>query len=248
MIHYKTQQEIEIMQKAGKLVHDTLEKVSSWIKPGITTAELDAIAEEYIRSHDGIPGFKGYDGFPATLCISVNEEVVHGIPGKRILKEGDIVSIDCGAIVEGYYGDHARTFAVGKIPDAYQHLIEVTEECLYKGIEKAVVGNHLQDIGYVIQTHAESHGFSVIRSLVGHGIGRKLHEDPQVPNYGYSGRGLQLKPGLAIAIEPMINLGTHEIKTLRDGWTVVTVDGKVSAHFEHTLVITENGPLVLTKE
>lgn len=246
MIRYKSEHEISIMQKAGKLVHDTLEEVSTWIKPGVTTAKLDAIAEDYIRSHNGLPGFKGYNGYPATLCVSVNEEVVHGIPGSRILKEGNMVSIDCGTIVDGYYGDHARTFSVGEIPEVWKRLMTVTEECLNFGICKAISGNHLLDIGHAIQTHAEEHGFSVIRSLVGHGIGRKLHEEPQVPNYGHPGRGMRLKPGLVIAIEPMINLGTHEVETLRDGWTIVTRDRKVSAHFEHTIAVTENEPLILT--
>ncbi|MGC9512339.1 MAG: type I methionyl aminopeptidase [Fidelibacterota bacterium] len=246
MIRYKSQHEIQIMRKAGKLVHDTLVEVSKWIKPGISTAKLDAIAEDYIRSHHGLPGFKGYNGYPATLCVSVNEEVVHGIPGPRILKEGDMVSIDCGTIVDGYYGDHARTFSVGELPEDWKRLMTVTEECLNIGIRKAVSGNHLLDIGYAIQTHAEGHHFSVIRSLVGHGIGRKLHEEPQVPNYGHPGRGMRLKPGLVIAIEPMINLGTHEVETLQDGWTIVTRDRKVSAHFEHTIAVTENEPLILT--
>jgi methionyl aminopeptidase len=246
MIRYKSQHEINIMRKAGKLVHDTLVEVSKWIKPGVTTAKLDAIAEDYIRSHQGLPGFKGYNGFPATLCVSLNEEVVHGIPGPRILREGDLVSIDCGAIVEGYYGDHARTFTAGDIPDEWKKLMTVTEECLSMGIRQAVAGNHLLDIGYAIQTHAEKHGFSVIRTLVGHGIGRKLHEEPQVPNYGYPGRGMRLKPGLVLAIEPMINLGTHEVETNDDGWTIVTKDRKASVHFEHTIAVTENEPLILT--
>lgn len=246
MIYYKTKDEIAIMKTAGQIVNETLCMLEEHIKPGVTTAELDTLAETFIRDHHAIPGFKGYNGFPATLCTSVNEEVVHGIPGNRVLKDGDIISIDCGTIYQGYYGDHARTFPVGKISEVLQRLLDTTYQSLLNGIAAAQPGAFLGDVGYAVQTTAEKEGFSVVRSLVGHGVGRNLHEDPQVPNYGKPGKGLKLRSGLVIAIEPMINLGTHDVFTKSDGWTIVTRDKKASAHYEHTITITEDGPVILT--
>jgi methionyl aminopeptidase len=247
MIYYKTAEQIELMRAAGKIVHDTLCMLEQWIVPGMNSLKLDKLAEEYIRSQGATPSFKGYGGFPATLCISRNEEVVHGIPKKSVyFLDGDIVSIDCGAFLKGYHGDHARTYAVGNVSPQKQHLMDVTKQSLMLGIEKAVVGNHLSDIGHAVQTYAESQGYSVVRELVGHGIGQRLHEDPQVPNYGKPGRGIILKEGLVIAIEPMVNMGKAAVKTLSDSWTIVTRDKQASAHFEHTIVITKKGPEILT--
>jgi|SRR5690554_3298655 len=247
MIELKTPSQIAIMRKAGKIVADTLELMRENVRPGVTTGELDRIGEEYIRKCGAIPAFKGYNGFPATLCTSVNEEVVHGFPGLRTLQSGDIISIDCGAIYDGYVGDAAITLPVGEISDEKKKLLQVTEESLYKGIAQAIFGNRLYDISHAIQTHVEAHGLSVVRDYVGHGIGRAMHEDPQVPNYGKPGRGPRLAIGMVLAIEPMVNLGTYEVKVLDDHWTVVTKDGKASAHFEHTVAITENGPEILTR-
>ena len=235
------------MRRAGKVVKDTLCMLEAYINPGIETIELDRLAEAYIRSQGAIPGFKGLYGFPATLCISVEDEVVHGIPGKRILKEGEIVGIDVGSIVDGYYGDHARSFAVGEIDEAHKKLMSVTKESLIKGIEQAKPGNRIGDIGHAIQLHAESNGYGVVTELVGHGIGTKLHEDPQIPNYGQKGSGPKIKEGMCFAIEPMINMGSAEVFTKSDQWTICTVDGKPSAHFEHTITITKNGAEILTK-
>ena len=235
------------MRRAGKVVKDTLCMLEAYINPGIETIELDRLAEEFIRSQGAIPGFKGLYGFPATLCISVEDEVVHGKPGKRILEEGEIVGIDVGSIVEGYYGDHARSFAVGEIDEAHKKLMLVTKESLIKGIEQAKPGNRIGDIGHAIQSHAESNGYGVVTELVGHGIGTKLHEDPQIPNYGSKGTGPKIKEGMCFAIEPMINMGTAEVFTKSDQWTICTVDGKPSAHFEHTITITKNGAEILTK-
>ncbi|MCF7832882.1 MAG: type I methionyl aminopeptidase [Candidatus Marinimicrobia bacterium] len=247
MIYYKSAEQIELLRAAGKIVHDTLCMLETWIKPGMNSLKLDELAEEYIRSQNAVPSFKGYGGFPATLCISRNEEIVHGIPSKSTyLLDGDIVSIDCGALLKGYHGDHARTYAVGNVSPEKQRLMDVTRQCLVLGIEKAVIGNHLSDIGHAIQTYAESQGYSVVRELVGHGIGQRLHEDPQVPNYGKAGRGIILKEGLVIAIEPMVNMGKVGVRTLSDGWTIVTRDRKPSAHFEHTIAITKKGPNILT--
>lgn len=247
MIIIKSEREIECLREAGRIVAETLAKVSAAAVFGITTLELDRIAEEYIRSCGAVPAFKGYHGFPGTICASVNEEVVHGIPGLRKLKNGDNVSIDVGAVINGYNGDAAITLAIGEINADVQKLLDVTEESLYKGIAQALVGNRLSDISHAVQAHAESYGYGVVRDLVGHGIGRNMHEDPQIPNYGIPGRGPRLKSGMALAIEPMINLGTYEVETLDDGWTVVTRDAKRSAHFEHTIIITEQGPQILTK-
>ncbi len=247
MIYYKSAENIKLMKAAGKIVHDTLCMLESWIVPGANSLKLDKLAEEYIRSHDAIPSFKGYSGFPATLCISRNEEVVHGIPNKKTnLRDGDIVSIDCGALLKGYHGDHARTYAVGNVSPEKQRLMDVTKHSLALGIEQAVIGNHLSDIGHAVQTYVESQGYSVVRELVGHGVGQRLHEDPQVPNYGKAGRGIVLKAGLVIAIEPMVNMGKAGVRTLSDGWTIVTRDRKPSAHFEHTIAITDEGPIILT--
>lgn len=247
MIILKSQRELNYLRDAGKIVAETLAELKKAVKPEVTTQELDTIAEDYIKSCGAIPAFKGYQGFPGNICASVNEEVVHGIPGLRKLKNGDTISIDMGAVINGYYGDAAITVPVGEIDSELQQLLKVTEESLYKGIEQAVVDNHLGDISHAVQSHAEQYGFGVVRDYVGHGIGRKMHEDPQIPNYGLPGRGPRLKSGMTLAIEPMINLGTHEVKVLKDGWTVVTADRKSSAHFEHTIAITPEGPEILTK-
>lgn len=216
------------------------------IKPGMTTKDLDRMAEEKIRKLGGKPAFKGYRGFQATLCTSVNEEIVHGIPSSRVLKAGDIIGVDCGAIFEGYYGDAAKTLPVGKIDEESAKLIQVTKEALEKGVQEVQAGNRIGDIAAVIQRHAESHGYGVVRDFVGHGIGRQLHEEPQVPNFGLPHTGLRLSPGMVLALEPMFNLGTHEVKILEDGWTAVTADGKRSAHFEHTVALTPQGGEVLS--
>ncbi|MDU2065008.1 MAG: type I methionyl aminopeptidase [Sporomusaceae bacterium] len=247
MIILKSEREIAFMREAGQIVAGTLAAMRKAAGVGITTLELDQIAEKYIRSCGALPAFKGYQGFPGTICASVNEEVVHGIPGLKKLKNGDTVSIDVGAVINGYNGDAAITLPIGDVDEDVLKLLKVTEESLYKGIEQANVGNRLSDISHAVQQHAESHGYGVVRDLVGHGIGRKMHEDPQIPNYGIPGRGPRLKSGMTLAIEPMINLGTHEVKTLGDGWTVVTSDSKWSAHFEHTIVLTDQGPEILTK-
>lgn len=247
MINIRTASEIEKMRKSCRIVRDTLRLVEKHIKPGVSTLELDQIAEDYIRSQGAIPGFKGLYGFPASLCISVEDEVVHGIPGKRTLKEGEIVGIDVGALKEGYYGDHARTFAVGVVSEEKLQLMKVTYECLYKGISMARPGNRIGDIGSAIQVHAEKHGYGVVRELVGHGIGTDLHEDPQIPNFGSSGSGALIKKGMCFAIEPMINMKTPDVYTKGDNWTVCTKDGKPSVHFEHTITITSNGASILTE-
>lgn len=246
MIVIKSDIEIEYMRLAGKVVAMTLGKIQEVIKPGVTTGYIDNFAEKFIIAQNAIPAFKGLYGFPATLCISVNEEVVHGIPGDRVLQEGDIVSIDCGAKVNGFCGDAARTYPVGKISNQAQLLIDVTKQSFFKGIEFARVGKRLEDISYAVQTHVESHGFSVVRDYVGHGIGRAMHEDPQVPNYGKPGRGVRLVKGMCLAIEPMVNAGGFKVKTLSNDWTVVTSDGSLSAHYENTIVIQDGGPEILT--
>ncbi len=248
MIEIKSPAELETMREAGRITAGALRVVGEAVRPGVTTGELDALAEEYIRSQGARPAFLGYHGFPATLCISVNEEVVHGIPGKRRLVEGDIVSVDCGAIVDGYYGDAAMTFPVGTIADEARHLLDVTRASLEAGIARCRAGMRLHDIGAAVQATVERAGFSVVREYVGHGIGRQMHEDPQVPNYGQPGTGPTLRSGMVLAIEPMVNAGGHEVRSLEDGWTVVTCDGSLSAHFEHTVAVTEGGPLVLTRE
>jgi len=247
MIICKTQRELGIMREAGRIVALTHQELKKHIKPGITTKELDAIAENFIRSHDAIPSFKGYNGFRGSICASVNEELVHGIPGDRVLNEGDIISIDIGAKYNGYHGDSAWTYAVGEISDGAKRLLEVTEESLYKGLNEAKPGDRLSNISHAIQTYVEEHNFSVVREYVGHGVGQELHEDPQIPHYGPPNKGPRLKPGMVLAIEPMVNAGTRYVKTLADDWTVVTVDGKMCAHFEHTIAITETGYEILTK-
>ncbi len=242
MVSLKTQREIDLMREAGRISAMALKVAGEAARPGASTYDIDLAARKYIESQDAIPNFLGLYGFPATACVSINNEVIHGIPSKkRILKEGDIVSIDLGAAKNGYNGDNAATFAVGKISDAAQRLIDTTRESLYVGLKQAVAGNRVGDIGYAVQTYCEERGFSVVRDYVGHGVGRELHEDPSVPNFGSAGRGVRLLPGMTIAVEPMINEGTFEVSSLKDGWTVVTKDGSLSAHFEHTVAITKDG-------
>jgi len=247
MIGIKTKEEIGLMEKACSIVSETLCHLEQYIKPGIKTIELDNIAEDYIRGKNAIPGFKGLYGFPATLCISVEDEVVHGIPKNKVLLEGDIVGIDVGAIVDGYYGDHARTFEVGNVSEEKKQLMKVTKKSLELGIQACSPGNKIGDIGFVIQNYAEDHGYGVVRELVGHGIGKKLHEEPQIPNFGDKDTGPVIKEGMCFAIEPMINLGTEKIYTKSDQWTICTQDGLPSAHFEHTIVVTSDGNKILTQ-
>lgn len=246
MIICKSGQELVYMREAGRVVAGALAEVARAVKPGVTTAELDRIAEEYILSMGARPAFKGLYGFPATICASVNEQVVHGIPGLKKLANGDIISIDIGAEINGYFGDSAQTFAVGDVAPEVQKLIDVTREALARGIQMARAGSRLSDISHVVQSYVEENGFSVVRDYVGHGIGKKMHEEPQVPNFGRPGRGPRLKPGMTLAIEPMVNMGTYQVHTLTDNWTVVTGDGKPSAHFEHTIAITDDEPVILT--
>tara|TARA_B100000029_G_scaffold303157_1_gene296000 strand:+ start:1734 stop:2477 length:744 start_codon:yes stop_codon:yes gene_type:complete len=247
MIHLKNKFEVEKMYVAGQIVKETLFLIEENIKEGISTLELDRIAEEYILSKNAIPGFKGLYGFPATLCISIDDEVVHGIPKNRFLKKGEIVSVDVGSIYEDYYGDHAKTFVVEKTSDDKNNLVKNTLKCLELGIEQVKVGNYIGDIGFAIQQFAESCGYGVVRDLVGHGIGNKLHEDPQVPNFGAKGQGARIEEGLCIAIEPMINMASPEVYTKKDNWTVCTADGMASAHFEHSVAVLNNKVKVLTK-
>jgi methionyl aminopeptidase len=242
MIILKTPDEIEIMAKASRLVAKTLQVLKQEVRPGVTTEELDRLAEDFIRAHGGLPAFKGYRNYPKTLCASVNEQVVHGIPSKRTLKEGDIIGLDLGAIVDGFYGDSAVTVTVGAVDSKVAELLRVTEEALYAGIAQAVVGNRLSDISYAVQQHVEAAGFSVVTDFVGHGIGRQLHEEPQVPNYGTPGQGPRLQVGMVLAIEPMVNMGSSGVRILDDRWTAVTRDGSLSAHFEHTIAIQAHGP------
>ncbi|MCP9442492.1 MAG: type I methionyl aminopeptidase [Nitrospira sp.] len=242
MIILKTPAEIEIMAQASRVVAEVLQVVERAVSPGISTEELDQIAEKEIRARGAIPAFKGYRNYPKTLCVSVNEQVVHGIPSKRKLKEGDIVGLDLGAIVGGFYGDSAVTVAVGRVSEDVLRLIKVTEQALYLGIEQAVVGNRISDISHAVQRHVESAGYSVVTEFVGHGIGRQLHEEPQVPNYGKPGQGPRLQSGMVLAIEPMVNMGGSAVRILDDRWTAVTVDGSLSAHFEHTIAVQPNGP------
>ena len=246
MVKIRTKREINLIAESNKIVAETLDMLSENIKPGVKTIDLDKLAEEFIMSRGARPAFKGYMGFPSTLCISIDDEVVHGIPNGKILKEGQIVSIDCGAKKNSYYGDSARTFAVGIIDSKKQDLMMVTKESLMRGIDVAKEGNYVSDIGHAVQTYVESHGYSVVRDLVGHGIGTELHEEPQVPNYGKPKQGHRLQTGMCLAIEPMINAGAKEIYTDSDGWTVKTKDGSASAHFEHTIAITENGAKILS--
>jgi methionyl aminopeptidase len=247
LIILKSQDEIKKMAAAGRIVAEVLEEIRNMVAPDVTTLELDKFVESYIKSKGATPAFKGYRGFPASICTSVNEQVVHGIPSSERLRKGDIVSLDTGVYYKGFYGDAALTLTVGEVSNAAEKLLSVTEKSLYLGIEKAVAGNRLFDISSAIQNQAESEGFSVVRSFVGHGIGRELHEDPQIPNFGRQGDGPMLKEGMTLAIEPMVNAGTWDVEILDDGWTAVTKDKKLSAHFEHTVAITSNGPVILTK-
>lgn len=248
MIVLKTVRELSIMREACRISAQALQLIGKAIEPGITTAELDRLAEKFILSQGAVPNFKNYHGYPATACISINNEVIHGIPtGKRKIKEGDIVSVDLGALFEGYHGDNAATFACGEISDEAQRLINATRESLYEGIKMARAGGRVGDISNAIQSYVEARGYSVVRDFVGHGVGTSLHEAPEVPNFGIAGRGVRLMPGMTLAIEPMINVGTHEVKVMPDGWTVLTKDGSLSAHFEHTVAITPEGPQIMTK-
>jgi methionyl aminopeptidase len=246
MISIKSPREIEMMRIAGRIVAETLELMRESIRPGITTKELDTIAEAHIRKSGGIPAFKGYNGFPASICSSINEQVVHGIPGSTVLNDGDIIGIDIGAVYEGYYGDAARSYGIGHIDDQRKKLLRVTEESFFAGIEYALEGNRLSDISNRIQRHVEANGFSIVRDFVGHGIGTSMHEEPQIPNYGPPSKGPRLVAGMTLAIEPMVNLGKYPVKVLKDGWTVVTADGKPSAHYENTIVVTKSRPEILT--
>lgn len=249
MIVLKTNRELSLMREACRISAGALRVAGEAVQPGVTTEEIDRIAYEYIIKQGAKPNFLNYNGFPATACISINDEVIHGIPSKkRVIKEGDIVSIDLGAVLDGYNGDNAATFAAGKITPEAERLINTTRESLYKGIEAAVAGGRIGDISSTVQTYCEERGFSVVRDFVGHGIGAKLHEDPSVPNYGTPGRGVRLLPGMTLAIEPMINMGGYEVRQLSDGWTIKTRDGGLSAHFEHTVAITADGPKILTLE
>ena len=248
MIVLKSSRELELMKEACVISAQALQVAGEAVRPGISTYEIDKIAYDFIIKCGAKPNFLGYGGFPATACISINDEVIHGIPSKkRILRDGDIVSIDLGAMKNGYNGDNAATFICGSCSPEVKRLVDTTRESLYKGIEKAVPGGRIGDIGNAVQTYCEERGFSVVRDFVGHGVGTKLHEEPSVPNFGHAGRGIRLLPGMTLAIEPMINLGTYKVKTLSDGWTVKTADGKASAHFENTIAITNNGPVILTK-
>jgi len=247
MIYYKSKAEIELIRESSQLVSKTLGMLAAEIKPGVTSLYLDNLAETFIRDHQGEPGFLGYNDYPNTLCTSVNEQVVHGIPSDKPLQEGDIISIDCGVKKNGYFGDHAYTFTVGEVAPEILKLLKVTKESLYLGIEQAVKGNRIGDISFAIQYHTEKlNGYGVVRELVGHGLGKNLHEAPELPNYGKRGRGPVIKEGLALAIEPMINLGTHRVKQLRDGWTIVTQDGRPSAHFEHNVAVVDGKPEILS--
>ena len=247
MIELKSGREIGLMRRGGHILSEVMDRLRTSVKPGMSTLEIDTDVEEFIRSRGAIPAFKGYRGFPATVCISINEEVVHGIPSSsRHVKEGDIVGLDLGCIVEGYYADCAFTLAVGEVPPRVQELLDVTRESLERGITECRPGRRLSDVSHAIQSHVERHGFSVVRAFVGHGIGRALHEEPQVPNFGDPGRGPQLRAGMVLAIEPMVTMGSWEVRILDDGWTAVTKDGSLAAHFEHTIAVTESGPEVLT--
>ena len=246
MIYYKTEEEIELIKESSLLVAKTHAEVAKLIQPGVSTLALDKIAEEFIRDNGGVPAFKGYSGFPNTLCVSPNEQVVHGIPTNDPIESGTILSLDCGVKKNGFFGDSAFTYEVGEVAKDVKELLKITRESLYKGIDAAVAGNRIGDIGYAIQNHAEKNGFTVVRELVGHGVGVNLHESPEVPNYGKRGRGVKLHEGLVIAIEPMINMGVKEINQLNDGWTIKTADLKPSAHFEHTIVVRKGKAEILS--
>jgi len=247
MISIKSAREIDLMKQAGRIVALAHQEVEKHIKAGISTYEIDQIVENVIRNNNAIPSFKGYGGFPGSACTSINEQVVHGIPStSAILKDGDLISIDIGAIYKGYHGDSAWTYAVGTVSDEVKQLMEVTKESLFKGLEQAKAGNRLSDISHAIQTYAESFGYGVVREFVGHGVGKQLHEDPQIPNYGLPHKGPKLKAGMTLAIEPMINMGRKEVRVLEDNWTTVTIDGKPSAHYEHSILVTDGAPVILT--
>jgi methionyl aminopeptidase len=246
MVSLKSTREIETMRRSGEITARVLTELMQSVRPGMATSELDALAEQRIRAAGGVPTFKGYNDFPGSICASVNDEVVHGIPGSRVLRDGDLLSIDIGTTLDGYVSDSAVTVPVGNVADRARRLLEVTRRCLTIGIEQMNRGNHLGDIGAAVQEYAERHGYGVVRELVGHGVGRAMHEDPQVPNYGERGKGIELRPGLVLAIEPMITEASPKIRILGDGWTVVTADGKLAAHFEHTIAVTEKGPRILT--
>lgn len=245
-IIYKTAEQIELIRQSAQLVSKTLGEVAKIVKPGVKTIELDRLAETFIRDNGGVPAFLNFHGFPYSLCISPNDQVVHGFPGEHVLTEGDLISVDCGVVLNGFYGDSAYTFAIGEVSDEVKSLMRVTQECLIKGVEKAVVGMRVGDIGFAVQQHAEAHGYGVVKELVGHGVGAKLHEKPEVPNYGKRGSGAKLEEGMVIAIEPMINAGKAGVKFWKDGWTVSTVDGKASAHYEHTVAVRKGVPDVLS--
>ncbi len=246
MIYYKTNEEIELMRISNLMVSKTHATIAEFMIPGVSTLKVDKVAEQFIRDNGGVPGFLNYHGFPNTLCISVNNQVVHGIPSDYEMQEGDIVSVDCGVVMNGFHGDSCYTFAIGNISVEKEKLLKITRESLYKGIEQAVVGNRIGDIGYAVQQHAEENGYSVVRELVGHGIGKNLHEKPEVPNYGKRGRGIKLKENIVLAIEPMINMGKKEIRQAKDGWTIFTADNKPSAHFEHTIAVKNNKADILS--
>jgi methionyl aminopeptidase len=246
MLVYRSEEEIEILRRNNLLVSKTLAEVAKLIKPGVTTLELDKRAEEFIRDHGAVPGFLGYGGFPNSLCTSVNDQVVHGIPSDYVLQDGDIISVDCGTYMDGYYGDTAYTFPVGEVSEEVMNLLRTTKESLFKGIENAIVGKRVGDIGYAVQYHAENAGYSVVREMVGHGLGKNMHESPEVPNYGKRGRGVKLNKGLVICIEPMINLGEKYIRQENDGWTIRTVDGKPSAHYELAVVVDKDKADILS--
>ena len=246
MVALKSAREIETMRRSGRITASVLTELLKNVRPGMTTGELDAMAENGIRSRGGIPTFKGYRGFSGSICASVNEEVVHGIPGSRVLREGDLLSIDIGTTLDGYVSDSAATIGIGAISTAARRLLDVTQECLMLGIAQMLRGKHVGDIGAAVAAHAEANGFGVVRELVGHGVGREMHEEPQVPNYGTPGTGMELRPGLVLAVEPMITQGDYRVNVLEDGWTVVTSDGKLAAHFEHTIAVTDAGPKILT--
>jgi methionyl aminopeptidase len=246
MIQYKSREEIEIMRESAQLVSKTLGMLTEYIVPGVTPLALDKLADEFIRDHQAVPGFLGLYGYPNSIITSVNEQVVHGIPTDRALESGDVVGVDIGVFKNGYYGDHAYTFAVGEIEEPVKQLLRITKESLYLGIEQMVTGNRIGDVSYAVQQHAERHGYGVVRELVGHGLGKKMHESPEVPNFGKRGRGPKIKEGLVIAIEPMINMGTRNVIQLNDGWTIITADKKPSAHFEHNVAIVDGKPDILS--
>ncbi|WP_303851554.1 type I methionyl aminopeptidase [Seleniivibrio woodruffii] len=246
MVVIKSKSELDLMRISGSVVKEVLEKLEEFIKPGLTTLDIDKFAENIISSRDALPSFKGYRGYPASICASINEVVVHGIPSDRKIVEGDIISVDVGAYKNGFHGDAARTYAVGKISKEAEDLMRVTEESFFKGIEKAVDGGRLTDISHAVQVHCESHGYGVVRDFFGHGIGREMHEEPAIPNYGKPNRGLRLRAGMVLAVEPMVTAGHYSVRTLKDGWTAVTEDGSLAAHYENTVAITPNGPEILT--